>query len=164
MPRNFNRGREWGLTEVRDSSLKIQRDQNLIIGHKNICRYLGLKSIVALHRWVDKHAFPAIMRPDGMWMTTMTAIDEWIWLCLESKRAVDERELHAPSAIALRAAEQIGLTKERLSYSHTNNDYKRAWEKRTGRSPRFYEERQVREGEGGETTAEQPKPEGDADS
>ena len=159
MARNFNQNREWGLTEVRDGGLKIHRDQNVIIGAKNICAYIGLKSLVAMHRWVDKHAFPAVMRPDGMWMTTMTAVDEWLWLCLESKMAVDEREFHAPSAIALKCAEKIGYIRERPSYARTNNEYKRAWEKRTGRDPRFYEGR-----EGSEAPADEPEPEGGKDS
>lgn len=34
--------------------------------------------------WVEIYGLPAIKRPDGQWMTTMTAIDEWIFMAAEA--------------------------------------------------------------------------------
>lgn len=58
----------------------ISPEDNVIIGAKPILRYLGFTSVFTLYRWVDDYGFPAIKRPDGKWMTTITAIDEWIFL------------------------------------------------------------------------------------
>ena len=64
--------------------LRIDPEQNVIIGAKNIMAYVGIKSFSTLWRWVELFAFPAIKRPDGLWMTTMTAIDQWIFLAAET--------------------------------------------------------------------------------
>jgi hypothetical protein len=136
-------GREWGLVSVRDARLRVDREQNVIIGAKAICQYIGLKSYPALYHWIDRHAFPAVMRPDGMWMTTMTAIDEWIFLCLLSDKAIEERKTAAPSRAALIAAEATGFIAEKPTTSQLNNERKREWERRTGKSPRHYEANDV---------------------
>lgn len=46
-------------------------------------RYLGIHHILTLYKWVDEFGLPAIKRPDGVWMSTATAIDTWIFMCAE---------------------------------------------------------------------------------
>lgn len=56
---------------------------NIIKGSGNILKYMGLNSIVTLYEWVELYGFPAIKRPDGVWTTSITAIDQWIFLAAE---------------------------------------------------------------------------------
>jgi hypothetical protein len=65
------------------NKLYIDPNQNVLVGAQAICRYLGIAGINTLWRWVEMYAFPAIKRPDGVWMSTMTAIDQWIFLAAE---------------------------------------------------------------------------------
>jgi len=59
-------------------AVAIVPKDNIILGHKNICDYLGIVEIRVLERWVDEFALPMVKRPDGIWMTSITAIDQWI--------------------------------------------------------------------------------------
>lgn len=34
--------------------------------------------------WVEIYGLPCVKRPDGQWMTTMSAIDEWIFMAAEA--------------------------------------------------------------------------------
>ncbi len=113
--------------------LYISPEDNVLVGAGTICKYLGVASINTLWRWVELYAFPAIKRPDGVWMSTMTAIDQWIFLAaevvndnLEHTRGLNttakiaherlERQLQNPdefaakrAATARRAARGVGL-------------------------------------------------------
>lgn len=60
--------------------LTASRDDNVLIGSTVICRYLGINSVTTLIMWIEGYGLPVMKRPDGMWMSSMTAIDEWIWL------------------------------------------------------------------------------------
>lgn len=53
---------------------------NVLVGSQALLRYLGIASITTLYEWVELYGLPAIKRPDGMWMSTMTAIDTWVFL------------------------------------------------------------------------------------
>ena len=53
------------------------------MGSKLICAYLQIKSIVTLYRLVELYGLPAVKRPDGQWMTTVTAIDQWMFIAAE---------------------------------------------------------------------------------
>ncbi len=55
----------------------------ILVGAKSICAYMKISAINTLERWVMQYGFPAIKRPDGKWLTSTTAIDEWIWLAAE---------------------------------------------------------------------------------
>ena len=63
--------------------LRVDPYDNVIVGAHNIVRYLGISSMSTLWRYVEHYGLPAIKRPDGTWMTTMTAIDQWIFLAAE---------------------------------------------------------------------------------
>jgi hypothetical protein len=113
--------------------LYINPDDNVIVGAGRICRYLGIASMSTLWRWVEMYAFPAIKRPDGVWVSTMTAIDQWIFLAAEVvndnlersrglnttahiaaerlQKQLDDPELFAQkrAASARRAARGVGL-------------------------------------------------------
>ncbi len=65
------------------SMLRIDPADNMLVGGETICRYLAISSMNTLHRWVELYAFPAIKRPDGVWMSSMTSIDQWIFLAAE---------------------------------------------------------------------------------
>lgn len=64
--------------------LWIKPEENVLIGWWRICNYLGIKDRKTLLIWVDDWALPAIKRPDGIWMTTMTSIDQWIMMAAQS--------------------------------------------------------------------------------
>lgn len=82
--------------------LRIDPADNVILGAQNICSYLGVSSITTLWRWIEIFAFPAIKRPDGIWMTTMTSIDQWIFLAAEltNEKLETSRGTNAPAALA----------------------------------------------------------------
>ena len=63
--------------------VKIAPDDNILVGSKLICRYLRIKSIVTLYRLVELYGLPAVKRPDGQWMTTITAIDQWLFMAAD---------------------------------------------------------------------------------
>lgn len=62
---------------------RAMRPDEIIVGAKSICAYMRIAAINTLERWVRDYGFPAIKRPDGKWLTSRTAIDEWIWLAAE---------------------------------------------------------------------------------
>lgn len=64
--------------------LLIDPMTNVLIGSQLIRMYLGIKSIVTMIEWVEIYGLPCIKRPDGQWMTTMSAIDDWIFLSAEA--------------------------------------------------------------------------------
>lgn len=66
------------------NALFIDPMTNVIIGSQLIRQYLGIHSMATLIDWVEVYGLPAIKRPDGQWMTTMSAIDEWIFIAAEA--------------------------------------------------------------------------------
>lgn len=60
--------------------LTASREDNILVGSTIICRYLGITSVTTMVMWHELFGLPVLKRPDGMWMSSMTAIDEWIWL------------------------------------------------------------------------------------
>lgn len=69
---------------VKRNALFIDPMTNVIIGSQLIRQYLGIRSMATLIEWVEIYNLPAIKRPDGQWMTTMSAIDEWIFMAAEA--------------------------------------------------------------------------------
>lgn len=63
--------------------LRVDPSDNILVGGQSICAYIGISSISTLWRWVELFGFPAVRRPDGLWMSSMTAIDQWIWMASE---------------------------------------------------------------------------------
>jgi rRNA maturation protein Nop10 len=86
------------------AKLYINPDDNVLVGAEAICRYLGVSTIGTMWRWTEMYAFPAIKRPDGVWMTTMTAIDQWIFLAAEvvNENTDRSRGLNTTAEIAAR--------------------------------------------------------------
>lgn len=113
----------------------LDRSDNVIIGTKRIMRYIGLANINAFYRWIEMHGFPAILRPDGTWMTTVTAVDEWLWNCLFSQQA---RQIPTVDAIAAKVAHNTGLLDQPMTQSERANEYKRRWEEKTGKNCTHY--------------------------
>lgn len=68
-----------GATQV----LTVDPNENILIGLQKIQRYLGIRSTTTFIVWVEVFGLPAVKRPDGCWMTSMTAIDQWIWMASE---------------------------------------------------------------------------------
>lgn len=72
------------MPEVKPANmLLIDPTENILIGHQQIQQYMHIKSINTLYQWVELYGFPAIKRPDGLWMSSMTSIDQWIFLAAE---------------------------------------------------------------------------------
>lgn len=84
------------------AKLYICPTDNVLVGAECICRYLGIASINTFWKWVELYAFPAIKRPDGLWMSTMTSIDQWIFLAAEvaNDKLERSRGLNATAQIA----------------------------------------------------------------
>lgn len=113
------------------SALRIAPEDNVLIGAQRILRYLGISSITTLYDWIEDGALPCIKRPDGKWMTTMTAIDTWIFqasgLIAEKRMTeLDERRLTKhenyiaigktkAAGISRKAAKGVGLIPGRRS-------------------------------------------------
>lgn len=66
------------------SRLLIDPMTNVLIGSQLIRMYLGIRSIATMIEWVEVYGLPCIKRPDGQWMTTMSAIDQWIFMAGEA--------------------------------------------------------------------------------
>lgn len=101
------------------SALRIAPEDNVLIGAQCILRYLGISSITTLYDWIEDGALPCIKRPDGKWMTTMTAIDTWIFQAaglvadkrreeIAARRTQKHENLRA-IGIARRAGKGVGL-------------------------------------------------------
>lgn len=58
----------------------VKAEDNILLGWWAITQYLGIKDRKTMVEWVDEWAFPAMKRPDGEWMSSCTAIDQWIFL------------------------------------------------------------------------------------
>lgn len=71
------------ITQTGARRLLIDPLENLLIGSPLICKYLGIKSITTMIEWHEVYALPVMKRPDGQWMTTISAIDDWIWMASE---------------------------------------------------------------------------------
>jgi hypothetical protein len=71
------------IQTVKGPMLVIDPDQNIINGMSSIMRYMGIKAFNTFYKWVELYGFPAIKTPEGKWLSSMTAIDQWIFLCAE---------------------------------------------------------------------------------
>ena len=58
----------------------IALEDNVLLGSAAICRYLGIGSFTTMIVWNEQFGLPVAKRPDGMWMTTVSAIDSWLFL------------------------------------------------------------------------------------
>src|SRR5262245_61785598 len=61
-------------------AVAIVPKDNILIGYKAICAYLGVRERRILERWIDEFGLPVIHRPDGQAMSSITSIDQWILL------------------------------------------------------------------------------------
>lgn len=96
--------------DVAPSALRIDPADNVLIGAQRIMRYLGISSITTLYSWIEDGALPAIKRPYGKWMTTMTAIDTWIF---QAAGLVSDQANQTTKRIAARAGRGVGLLRGR---------------------------------------------------
>jgi hypothetical protein len=95
---------------------RAMRPDAILVGAKQICDYMQISAINTLERWVDQFGFPAIKRPDGKWLSSITAIDEWIWLAAEL-HAEGKRQL---DRIAERALLKPAHIKREKPYTHSH--------------------------------------------
>lgn len=97
--------------------LRILPEDNVIIGGQRICRYIGVKSYNTLYRWIELYGLPAVKRPDGQYMTTMTAIDQWIFMYAQTlhdrKEHIRQANVHAREALG-RLQRQIEADEQAL--------------------------------------------------
>lgn len=73
----------WHIAADAAKRRRAMRPDDILVGAKAICAYMRIAAIKTLERWVRDYGFPAIKRPDGKWLTSRTAIDEWIWIAAE---------------------------------------------------------------------------------
>lgn len=64
--------------------LLIDPMENIIIGSQLIRQYLGISSVATMYEWYEIYGLPLIKRPDGQWMTSISAIDQWIFMGAEA--------------------------------------------------------------------------------
>jgi hypothetical protein len=102
-----------GTDQFRQMSVKPE--ENVLLGWWQICTYLGIRDRKTLTRWVDEWALPAIKRPDGVWMTTITSIDQWMMLAAQATHeqrtkdgssTAEKRRARIQSAVERRRAEE----------------------------------------------------------
>lgn len=91
-----------------DNRLCIRPEDNIMIGAQIIMRYLGIKSLVTLYDWVEVYGLPAIKLPNGQWMSSMTAIDQWIFMAAEmdNKNRTKSRGHNSSAELALARAQR----------------------------------------------------------
>lgn len=103
------------------SRLLIDPMTNVIIGSQLIRMYLGIKSIVTMIEWVEIYGLPCVKRPDGQWMTTMSAIDEWIFMSAEADylnrpySRGDNKRAEQALQKALNRVERMKNTRDRIT-------------------------------------------------
>lgn len=100
------------------AKLRVDPGDNIIVGGANICRYLGISSITTMWRWVEHYGLPAIRRPDGLWMTSMTSIDQWIFLAAEviNENRETSRGQNTSAVIAAARAQRAAEDPERFRH------------------------------------------------
>lgn len=76
------------LAEKRKDLLKqyplVEPERNVIIGVKTIMKYLGIRSTRTLYRMIHEQGLPVVPRTDGVLFTTVTSIDDWLFLAAEA--------------------------------------------------------------------------------
>lgn len=108
----------------------IALQDNVLMGGRAICAYLKVSSLPTLLRWMDDYGLPLVKTADGKWMTTTTAIDQWIWLCseLEAEQRLDPNQRKVLKNIA-----DVARPKPASAGTYTSSHIERA--KRAGRGP-----------------------------
>ena len=66
--------------------LVVDPMENILIGSILIRKYLGIQSVTTMYMWHERYGLPIMKRPDGQWMSSITAIDEWIFMASELER------------------------------------------------------------------------------
>lgn len=103
----------------------IDPEQNVIIGSRNIARYLGVTSLNTIWSWTELYGLPIIKRPDGLWMTTMTAIDQWIFIAASIIEEQREKGIILSKGsirtAAKRAAQGTGAIPLSKAHQNTSN-------------------------------------------
>ena len=101
----------------------IALEDNVLLGSAAICRYLGIGSFTTMIVWNEQYGLPIAKRPDGMWMTTVSAIDSWLFLAAsaESENRSYSRgsNLRADRALEL-ARKRAEKAKDTLSRGESN--------------------------------------------
>src|SRR3990172_4789332 len=101
----------------------IALEDNVLLGSAAICRYLGIGSFTTMIVWNEQYGLPIAKRPDGMWMTTVSAIDSWLFLAAsaESENRSYSRgsNLRADRALEL-ACKRAEKAKDTLSRGESN--------------------------------------------
>lgn len=77
------RGLPPSLEGVTNPPSRIRPEDNILIGSNAILQYLQIGSIVTMYQWHELYALPVMKRPDGTWMSSISAIDEWIFRASE---------------------------------------------------------------------------------
>lgn len=86
----------------------IRPEDNMLFGSRAILNYIHMRSIVTLYKWVEQYGFPAVKMPDGRWMSSITAIDRWLFLAAENDFAVRPRSRGANARSDIAALETMG--------------------------------------------------------
>lgn len=76
---------------------------NILLGEIAIMEYLQIRERRVLERWVDEYALPMVKRPDGIWMTSITSIDQWILMA--AKVAYGNKKAEGKTTAQRRQAE-----------------------------------------------------------
>lgn len=127
MPLGDRTRHEWDIVKaIGPNGIKVSTESNIIVGGNKIAKYIHV-SLPTLMRWITDHGFPAIQRPDGLWISSVTSIDQWIWMTLLSQEAARAHKHTMPSTRALRTAKATGLISEVPSYNSMRSDYKKEW-------------------------------------
>lgn len=114
------------VSEVREGKmtgiprLYIDPMDNILVGSQVIMRYLGMTSPNTLYNWIEVYALPCVKMPNGQWMTSMTAIDQWIFMGaeLDAENRVYSRGSNRRAELALAQA-QRRMERHRAGKGHT---------------------------------------------
>ena len=87
--------------------LSIRPNDNLLVGSAEICSYLRISHYIC-RKWMENFNLPIMRRPDGVWMTTISSLDQWVWLAcfaenearLEAKKNADKNPERSPDQLS----------------------------------------------------------------
>lgn len=112
----------WDRKVLQRPVRRIAPEDNVLRGGRAICAYLKVASLPTIERWVIGYGFPAIKTPDGVWMSTTTAIDQWVWIAaeLEADKRLDARTRKVALSVA------FGAERNPNKQTYTSSDIERA--------------------------------------
>lgn len=78
----------------------VPPERNALIGARVIMKYMGIRSTRTLYRMIHEYGLPVVPRSDGVLFSTVTSIDDWLFLAAEANHNARKQRERARRARA----------------------------------------------------------------